>query len=472
MKKRPKKILQVTAGALTAVAIVGIVYLIRPESPPEPVVIKTESSVQTVSQPAEPEKAAAPVAIPKVPVKKTAGTQPAPETEAWQSQAEAALNDPDVSVRMRAVRSLWNKLTPESVELLAMFLDDNETVVTEEAIDALGHIATKSELGEEVFDILMAKVVDTDFRSRGPALLTAASIGDSETVLPVIDIILEEQNESAREVAVRAIAFVNGPEAVPYLTRILAESGSREMQRNAYNLLIKANTEESQQAIKEAVYSPERETQVNTVWALARHNTEANIQILSEAVTTKSLGDDSLSILAGSRAAPGVFKEAFESYSLTNTDKRNLLRVIANNTQLAPVDVRNQTAEVVKPLLNSSDEKMQKDAIDTLVEIGATENQSEALAEHLDSDSPVLQGAALQAYAQYTTPGTYKPLKQLWYDEDEKLRRTAFHLASPFLNLSDKEDLEKATEHKDEFISKLSKLMLKQLDLQEKILSQ
>jgi HEAT repeat protein len=472
MKKRPKKILQVTASALTAVVILGIVYLTRPESPQDPTPIKTAPSVQPLSQPEEPKKAVTPVAKPKVSVKKTAMAQPAADMQDWQSQAESALNDPDVSVRMRAVRSLWDNLSPESVELLAMFLDDEETVVTEEAIDALGHIATKSELGEEVLDILLAKVVDNEFRSRGPALLTAAMIGNSETVLPVIDTILLEQNESAREVAVRAISFVNGPQAVPYLTRILAEGGSKELQRNAYSLLIKANTEESRQTIKEAVHSPMRETQVNTVWALARHDTETNVQILSEAVTAKMLADESLSIIAGSRAAPAVFKEAFESHSLTNTDKRNLLRVIANNTKMAPAEVRNQTAETVKPLLNSSDEKMQKDAMDTLVKIGATENQSEALAEHLDSDSPVLQGAALTAYAQYTTPRTYKPLKQLWYDDDEKLRRTAFHLASPFLNLSDKEDLEKATDHKDEFISNLAKLKMKQLDLQEKILSQ
>jgi len=63
-------------------------------------------------------------------------------------------------------------------------------------------------------------------------------------------------------------------------------------------------------------------------------------------------------------------------------------------------------------------------------------------------------------------------LKTLWYDKDEKIRRTAFFLSSPFLNHSDLEDLEKAKKHSDELISKQSERIVKQLDLQDKITSQ
>jgi len=128
----------------------------------------------------------------------------------------------------------------------------------------------------------------------------------------------------------------------------------------------------------------------------------------SSALRGKALGDESLSIIAGSRAAPTVFEEAFQSDNLTNTDKRNLLRTLSNNTRLAPGEVRNQTAEIIKPLLDSSDEQLQKDAIETLGNIGASDNQAEALAEKLESDSPILQGAALYAYAKFTNPNTYK----------------------------------------------------------------
>ena len=243
------------------------------------------------------------------------------------------------------------------------------------------------------------------------------------------------------------------------------------MQRNAYSLLAKVGTEEARQILAANVYSEERETQVNTVWALSRRSTEYNMQILSSALNEKALTDESVSIIARSRTAPALFKTAFKSDNLTNTDKRNLLRTISTDTRLASREVRNQTAEAIKPLLDSSDEQLQKDAIDALGDIGATENQAEALEEKLESDSPILQGAALSAYAKYTNPNTYKPLKTLWYDEDEKIRRTAFFLSSPFLNQSDLEDLKKAEKHSDEFIAKQSGRIIKQLDLQDKIYS-
>jgi len=474
MKKQNKKILQISIGALLAIAILSIVYLMSSKSPENQTAIKTDSTRVSSAQPQakEPKKAKAQRVKSKPVIKKEPETKAGLEETDWQTRIEAALNNPDIRVRMRAVRLLWNKMTPESVELLAMFLDDQEAVVAEEAIDALGHIAQNSELGEEVFNILIARATDKEFRSRGPALLTASMVGGPDKVLPVIDTILEEKDQSAREYAVRAIAFVNGPEAVPYLAKILAEGGSREMQRTAYSLLAKAGSEEALQVLRSDVYSKEREKQVNTVWALSRNTNESNTQILSSAVRGKLLGDDSLSIIASSRAAPAVFNEAFQSDNLTDVDIRNLLRVISNNTMQASKDVRNQTAEIIKPLFESKNEKVQKDAIEALGKIGATDNQADALAGKLESDSPILQGAALYAYAQYTNPNTYKPLKTLWYSDDEKIRRTAFFLSSPFLNQSDMEDLQKATKHPDEFISKQSTLKINQLDVQNKILSQ
>ena len=472
MEKRTKRILQIFTCALLIAAILDVLYVTVWKSPENQTEKKTNSDAVASILPLPEVKAAAKVELQPVVSKEAAKPPGVPDKNDWQTQVENALYSPDVSVRMEAVRLLWKKMTPESVELLAMFLDDKESAVAEEAIDALGHIAKNSELDEEVFAILIARATDKNFQSRGAALLTAAMVGDPDQLLPVIGSILEEQNQSAREYAVRAIAFVNGPEAVPYLKKILAEGGSRELQRTAYSLLIKAGSEEALQILKNDAYSQEREKQVNTVWALSRSNTDANTQILSDAVTTKTLGDESLSIIAASRAAPRVFGDAFQSDNLTNTDKRNLLRVISDNSSMASKDVRNQTADVIKPLLNSTDEQVQKAAIDALGKIGATDNQAEALASKLESDSPILQGAALMAYAQYTTPNTYKPLKSLWYSDDEKIRRTAFFLSSPFLNNSDMADLEKAVKHTDEFISNQAKLKIKQLKVQEKILSQ
>ena len=392
--------------------------------------------------------------------------------EDWKAEVLNALNSPDASIRMEAVRLLWEKTTHEAVELLAMFLDDKESVIAEEAIDALGHIANNSDLGEEILQILIGKATDKTSKIRGPALLTASIVGDQDQLLPVIGSILEEDNQSAREYAVRALGFVNGPEAAPYLERILEEDISRDLQRNIYSLLIDSGSEEALEIIENDTYSEDREKQVNSVWALSRNDGGTGTQILSDAVKKNALGDESLSIIASSRAAPGVFEEAFQSDDLSDTDKRNLLRAISDNTKLAPREVRDQVAEVIQPLMHSTNILVQKDAIEAIGAIGATSNQAEILAPKLESESPILQGSALYAYAQYTTPNTYKPLKNLWYNEDEKIRRTAFFLSSPFVNNSDMEDLEKATQHTDEFIANGSRLKIKQLNVEEEIKSQ
>ncbi len=70
---------------------------------------------------------------------------------------------------------------------------------------------------------------------------------------------------------------------------------------------------------------------------------------------------------------------------------------------------------------------------------------------------------ALIAFYSYCTPDTYKELQGLWWDEDENIRKEAFSLSERFLDSSDREVLEKATKHEDEFISKNSRSILEQL---------
>ncbi len=448
-----KKILQISICTILAVVVLSIVYFQVLRSP-EDQGIKNQDSGKKIADTA-PLPEVKPHAKTRSKIAESGkAVKPAEKSDKddWQTAIKNAMHSPDVSVRIGAVRQLWGKTTPETVELLSMFLDDKERAVAEEAIDALGNIALNSDLNEQVLEILTDEATDKKSRVRGPALMTAAMIGDQDHLLPVISSIIEENNESALDYAVRAIGFINGPEAVPYLKKVLEKDISRDLQRNVYTMLMDSDSEDAMKIIEDATYSKNKEKQVNTVWALSRSNTDTNTQILSGAVKANKLGDESLSIIASSRAAPAVFDEAFQSDNLTNNDKRNLLRFISNNTQMAPKDVRNQVAEAIRPLLNSPDIQVQKDAIDAIGKIGADSNQAEALVPELESDSPILQGAALKAYAQYTTPSTYKPLIKLWYSEDEKIRRTAFFLSSAFLNNSDMEDLEQATKHTDEFI--------------------
>jgi len=98
-----------------------------------------------------------------------------------------------------------------------------------------------------------------------------------------------------------------------------------------------------------------------------------------------------------------------------------------------------------------------------MAKAGASTDQTPAIAPKLQSEDFLVQGAALQAFMQYCTPKTYTPLKGLWYDNNEQIRRTAFFFSEAFLNISDLPDLEKATTHSDELISKQAKLMIKHL---------
>jgi HEAT repeat protein len=478
MHMLPKKYFHISIYTILAVIVLSFVYFKVLKSP-EDQGIKNQHSRKVADTAPLPEVKPHPKAISESEITesgkavKPAENEPAEKSDNgdWQTTAKNALHSPDVSVRIEAIHKLWDNTTPEAVKLLSMFLDDKESAVAEEAIDALGNIALKSELSEEVLSILIDKATDKESLIRGPALMTAAMIGDQDHLLPVIGSIIEENNDSALDYAVRAIGFINGPETVPYLKKVLEKDIGRDLQRNVYTMLMYADSEDAVQIIEDATNSKDKEKQVNTVWALSRSNVSENTQILSNAVKANKLGDESLSIIASSRAAPMVFEDALQNGSLTSMDKRNLLRVISDNTRAASSDVRNQMAEVIKPLLNSNDVQVQKDAIDAIGKIGA-DNQAETLAPELESDSPILQGAALNAYAQYTTPSTYKPLIKLWYNEDEKIRRTAFFLSSIFLNDSDMEDLEKATENPDKFISDGSKAKIKQLAVDKSIKSQ
>ena len=73
---------------------------------------------------------------------------------------------------------------------------------------------------------------------------------------------------------------------------------------------------------------------------------------------------------------------------------------------------------------------------------------------------------ALEAFMAYATPANYKHLVDLYWDTDEKVRRTAFFFSEEFLNESDLEALEKATTHHDEMIAEHAQIMLHNLNAQ------
>jgi hypothetical protein len=174
------------------------------------------------------------------------------------------------------------------------------------------------------------------------------------------------------------------------------------------------------------------------------------------------LEEQALGIIAKSPAAPTVFGNAFAA-GLSKDQKLYLFQVMGTYTMSAPGSVRNQVADMIKPFLNSSDPELERAAVKALGKTAAKEDQSEALASKLESEDFLVRGAALEAFMQYCTPSNYQPLKKLWNDENQQIRRTAFFLSEGFLTQSDLGDLQKATSSSDEFIAKHAGLMIKHI---------
>ncbi len=381
------------------------------------------------------------------------------------AQVEAALKDADIAKRIQAVQALREHLSPEAVALLAKFLNDPEQAVVSEAIDTLGFIGISSAnevLKKQVLDVLLEKAKDKEFASRGAALIAGAMLGENDRTFQLIGEYISEEGDTGTGFAVRALSFLAGPACVPYLSEIIRKTQGSDVLKNAFALLAKIGTPEALEVLSNDLNSRREANQVNSAWALSRKRDGASNVMLLDAVRGNKLPESALGVIAASPAAADVFGEALNG-NIPKDDKLYLLGVLSLYSINAPGEVRNQIAETIKPLMNSSDPDLKVAAIQAMGKVGAKTDQSEALAEQFDDDSWLVRGAALQSFMQYCSPSSYKPLIKLWNDENEKIRRTAFFFSEIFMNTSDLEALKKATTHSDEFIAKHSQLMIKHL---------
>jgi hypothetical protein len=192
-----------------------------------------------------------------------------------------------------------------------------------------------------------------------------------------------------------------------------------------------------------------------------KNNADSNAMLV-EAVSGNKLSESALSVIATSAAGHAVFRGVF-GLNLAKEDKLYALGVICEYANGASGSVRNQMAEVIKPMIKSDDPELKLAAIEAMGKVGVKTDQGPTLAEEFNSSDFMVRGAALEAFIPYCTQSSYKELTKLWYDEDEKIRRTAFYLSQIFLNKSDLEDLKKATTSKDQFIAKTSQKVINNL---------
>jgi HEAT repeat protein len=280
--------------------------------------------------------------------------------------------------------------------------------------------------------------------------------------MPVIGEFVAEEGDEAKTVAVRAMTFIAKPECIPYLAQVLEKTQDQELLRNTFSLLAKIDSPQAIALLEAEVASGKGSRQASAVWALSRSANSTFVATLSGAISRNGLEEQSLGIIAKSPAAPAVFGNAFAT-GLSKEEKLYLFQVMGAYSMSAPGSVRNEIADMLKPLLNSSDPDLERAAVKALGKSGAMEDQSEVLVDKFESSDLLVRGSALEAFAQYCTPSNYKPLKLLWSDQNQQIRRTAFFLSESFLNQSDLGDLQKATSSSDEFVAKHAGLMIKHI---------
>jgi HEAT repeat protein len=374
---------------------------------------------------------------------------------------EELRNSNSISDRIKAVLALREMKNEEAVAMLAGFLDDVDDAVVLEAIDALGAIALSGDLGGKVFDLLEKRAMDPYFAFRSQAVVTAAMIGLDERMMPIISAVMEDGSDEALSAATRAMSFIASEACIPHLAAVLAKSDDPAILKSAANTLIKIDTAESLAVVTALLNGSTDAQQELAAWALTRTKNAGSTTLLSEAIASDTLKESAVSVIASSPAGAEVFSDLFENRNLDNERKINLLKFISNYSKYGTSETRNEMAKTVSSLLaGSTDAEITAAAAEAIGNVQASEDQSKVLEESLTSKSFLVQEKALYAYAQYCTPTTYKPLTDLYWDDDEKIRRTAFFLSSAFLNSSDRPVLEKAATHQDEFIAKQSKILL------------
>lgn len=371
----------------------------------------------------------------------------------------------DVYEKVRSILALRSLLTEDAVQELLHFLEDDDDSVKGEAIDALGYIglnAPSEEMKREIFEALLTKATDTTYWSRSQALLTAAMFGYDDRILPVISAYVEAGDEDSMEVAVRAMSFVGSQEAYTVLNKVIQTSDETKTLQNAMSLLMRMGTPESLATLREVLTSDDERQQELAMWALSRNDDPAFQEILINAISQNEVNQRALETLARSASGPEVFGELFSKGSSTQEEIIDWLAIISKNTSLASMSVRNRMAEEIGTLVNNNNEEIVLAAVKALGSVASTEDQTAVLEPKLQSKDFLLQGEALNAYMQYCSPSTYKPLLDLYWDNDEQIRRTAFFFSEQFLNQSDLAVLEKASEHpEDEFIREHSKKLIR-----------
>lgn len=372
--------------------------------------------------------------------------------------ARLALNDSDISVRVKAIRRLRNEVSEDGLALVQQFLDDPDDKVVASALNTLAIIGQNELFSDRVYSILKNCAVDKNFSDRATALVIAAQFSKNEDLLPVISNYISVDDSTGQietaniSLAATALSAIGTPACVEPLGEILALTNNPGVTKKIFNTLSRIGSPEATTILQQQLTQGDIQNRVNSALALASVNKPEYNEILLETVVSQGVNEKVLRAIARSSAGPEVFKQALYEYEIDREALKQDIDILKDSLLVSTNETREGIMETVKPLLNSGDTELEVDAIKIIGMGFGDENTVEVLAPKLKSTDTKVRQAAVYAYGSYIKQDNYKPLLGLIWDSDEVVRRQAFGLAMEYIDQSDYSILEKAKNHEDELI--------------------
>lgn len=373
-------------------------------------------------------------------------------------EALQALNDPDITVRIKAVRRLRNEISEEGVSLVQRFIEDPDDRVVKSALNSLAFIGQNELFRDRVYTILENSVIDKNFPERGTALVIAAKFSKNERLLPVIyDFIsgndsTDQNLNSSISIAATALSAIGTPACVDPLHEILTLTNDPKVTRKVFNTLSRIDSPEADTILQQQLTKGNIQNRVNSAMALAAVNKPAYNDILLEAVVSEDVNEQVLKAIAKNPAGPEIFKNAIYDNDIEKETLTQYIQILQDSMLVSTNETRKGIMETVALLLDSGDTELEVNAINILGMGFGEEDTVDIIEPKLKSTDTKVRKAAVYAYGCYTNQDNYKPLLDLIWDSDEGVRRQSFFLAKTFLDESDYPILEQAKNHEDEFI--------------------
>lgn len=356
--------------------------------------------------------------------------------------------------------------SPEAVETLTTLLNHASDAVASTAITTLTAIAAKGHQSEEIFTILKEKAGDMTYFQRGPALLAASQLG-KERMLPTVSELVAKQsdisNEAEYQLASRALSVINSPEAVPYIDSLLAKTTGMETRQNCFHTLASIASPEAEAILVEYAMSSTGDDQTGSALALAHGNISEAETVLAAGIREERFESGTVEALASSETAHTIFGQLLNDDGLPDDQKIKLLDILAKRTVTGSGPTRRNVSSAIEPQLGSENPDVQIHAIRAIGQLGHPDTDN-MLQPMLVTEDDRVRKEAFYAFLGYAHPSNYTVVYDFLWDSDEKVRRTAMISLERFVNSDDRDILEKAAQHPDEFLRQRAQTLLDQLD--------